>query len=106
MSGRGIHRVKEVIVDISKDYVDINILKDERHFSSATTALDIEDQFPNVDWTVIRDIIDAADAASLTEEEVDTLFYHSDGCNIKVTKGDETLFTHDVNLKTKLEVVK
>jgi hypothetical protein len=103
---RSIHRVKEISVDISKDYADINIIKDERHFSSATIALDIEDKFPNVDWTVIRDIIDEADAVSLIEEEVDTLFYHSDGCNIKVTKDDETLFTHGVNFKTKLEVVK
>ena len=106
MSGRSIHRVKEVSVDIGKDYVDINILKDERHFSSATTALDIEDQFPNIDWIVIRDIIDAADDIRLIEEEVDTFFYHDDGCNIKVTKNDETLFTHTINLKTKLEVVK
>ena len=103
---RNIHRIKEISVDISKDYADINIVRDAVSYSSATTAMDIEDQFPDLDWFTIRDIIDEADAASLTEEEVDTLFYHSDGCNIKVTKDDETLFTHGVNFKTKLEVVK
>ena len=103
---RNIHRIKEINVSISKDYADINIVRDETSYNSATIALDIEDQFPNLDWTVIRDIIDAADDIRLIEEEVDTFFYHDDGCNIKVTKDDETLFTHGVNFKTKLEVVK
>ena len=103
---RSIHRVKEISVSISKDYADINIVRDERSYNSATTALDIEDQFPNIDWIVIRDIIDAADDIRSIEEEVDTFFYHDDGCNVNVVKDDETLFTHTINLKTKLEVVK
>tara|TARA_S200002703_G_C3622294_1_gene191103 strand:+ start:37 stop:354 length:318 start_codon:yes stop_codon:yes gene_type:complete len=103
---RNIHRIKEISVDISKDYADINIVRDAVSYSSATTAMDIEDQFPDLDWFTIRDIIEAADDIRLIEEEVDTLFYHDDGCNIKVTKDDETLFTHGVNFKTKLEVVK
>jgi hypothetical protein len=103
---RNIHRIKEINVSISKDYADINIVRDAVSYSSATTAMDIEDQFPDLDWFTIRDIIEAADDIRSIEEEVDTLFYHSDGCNIKVIEGDETLFTHGINLKPKLEVVK
>jgi hypothetical protein len=106
MSGRGIHRIKEISVDISKDYADINIVRDEISYDSCTRALDIQTKFPNLSWQTLRDIIEASDKVRLIEEEVDTLFYHDDGCNIKVTEDDETLFTYSVNLKTKLEIVK
>ena len=64
------------------------------HFDSATIALDIVERFPELDWTTVRDIIEASDELRLTEAAIETLFYHDDGCDIKVVKEDETLFTH------------
>lgn len=91
---RAIHRVRELNLDITSNTIDIEISYDDRHFNSATIALDVVERFPELNWTIVRDIIEAADELRLTEAAIETLFYHDDGCDIKVIKGEDTLFTH------------
>ena len=91
---RSIHRVRELTLDITSNTLDVEVSYENLHFDSATIALDIVERFPELDWTTVRDIIEAADELRLTEAAIETLFYHDDGCDIKVIKEDKTLFTH------------
>ena len=91
---RTIHRVRQLTLDITSNTVDVEVSYDDRHFNSATIALDVVERYPELNWTTVRDIIEAADELRLTEAAIETLFYHDDGCDIKVIKEDKTLFTH------------
>ena len=43
---RSIHRVRELTLDITSNTVDVEVSYDNRHFNSATTALDVVERFP------------------------------------------------------------
>ena len=91
---RSIHRVRQLTLDITTNTVDIEVSYEDRHFNSGTIALDIVERFPELDFSTVRKIVNAADELQLTEAAIETLFYHDDGCDIKVTKGEDTLFAY------------